>query len=60
MNSLNKQTNRVAGFVAILATVMTCGGTLTLADHYAHAGPVGQNYLAASHQAAPVILKKAG
>jgi len=60
MNSLNKQASWTARLVAILATVVTCGGTLTLADHYAHAGAAGQDYLAAAHQAAPVLLKRTG
>jgi hypothetical protein len=60
MNSVNIQTKRIAGFVAILATVLICGGTLTLADHYARSSTGGQNYLAAAHQATPVVLKKAG
>ena len=60
MNSLNMKTSRTAALVAILATVGTCGGTLTLADYYAHTGPVGQDSLAAAHQAAHAILKKAG
>lgn len=60
MNALNKTTNGIAGFVAILATVIICGGTLSLADHYARSGTGGQEYLAAAHQAAPAALKRAG
>jgi len=60
MNSLTKQTNRIAGFVAILATVVICGGTLALADHYSHAGAGGQEYVVAAHQTAPAALKRAG
>lgn len=60
MNSLNKKASRTAALVAILATVVTCGGTLTLADHYAHSGVAGQDYHSAAHQAAPVVSKKVG
>ena len=60
MNTVNRQTKRIAGFVAILATVFTVGGTLTLADHYARSSTGGQEYLAAAHHAAPIVLKKAG
>ena len=60
MNSLNNQTNRVAGFVAILATVVICGGTLSLAEHYARSSTGGQEMVVASHQVAPAALKRAG
>jgi len=59
MNSLNNKTNRIAGLVAILATAVTCGGTLTLADHYARSGSGGQQYLAAAHHATSVAPKRA-
>lgn len=59
MNSLNKTTNGIAGIVAILATVVVCGGTLSLADHYTHAGTGGQEYVVAAHQAAPAAMKQA-
>ena len=58
MNTSN-QTKRIAGFVAILATVFTIGGTLTLANHYARSSTGGQEYLATAHQTAPAVLKKA-
>lgn len=60
MNSLNKTTNGIAGFVAILATLVICGGTLSLADHYSRSGPGGQDSLVAVHQAAPAVLKRVG
>ena len=60
MNSLNNTTNGIAGLVAILATVVVCGGTLSLADHYSHAGTGGQEYVVVAHQAAPAALTRAG
>lgn len=59
MNSLNKTTNALAGFVAILATAVICGGTLSLADNYARSGASGQDYVAAAHHVAPATLKRA-
>jgi hypothetical protein len=58
MNSTNKMMNGIAGFVAILATVVICGGTLSLADHYSHTGGSDQEYIALAHQAAPAALKR--
>ena len=58
MNSLNKTTNGIAGFVAILATVLICGGTLSLAEHYARSGTGGQEMVVASHQMAPIALNR--
>lgn len=60
MNSLNTTTNGIAGIVAILATVVICGGTLSLADHYSHAGTGGQEFVVATHQAAPAAMNRAG
>ncbi|MFA7279664.1 MAG: hypothetical protein WC100_06185 [Sterolibacterium sp.] len=60
MNSANKQAKRIAGFVAIMATVFTLGGTLALADHYSRSNLGGQDYIAAVPQSAPAVLKKAG
>jgi hypothetical protein len=60
MNSANRQTKRIAGFVAVLATVITFGGTLTLADHYSRSNLGGRDYIAAVPPMAPVVLKKAG
>jgi len=59
MNSFNKTTNGIAGIVAILATVVICGGTLSLADHYSHAGTGGQEYVVTAHHTAPAALKRA-
>jgi len=57
MITVTRQTKSLAGFVAIAATVFTCGGTLILAEHYSGSSAAGQDYLAAAHQAA--VLKKA-
>lgn len=59
MNSLNLKTNTIAGLMAIVATVVICGGTLSLADKYARSGATGQDYVVAAHQAAPATLKRA-
>lgn len=62
MNSIiavSKQTKSLVGLVAIVATVFTCGGTLTLAEHYARSSMDGRDYQAAAHQAVPAVLKQA-
>ncbi|MFA6312072.1 MAG: hypothetical protein WCV99_11235 [Sterolibacterium sp.] len=62
MNSIiavSKQTKGLVGLVAIVATVFTCGGTLTLAEHYSRSSMDGRDYLAASQQGVPADLKQA-
>lgn len=59
MNTQNKTTKGIAGFVAILATVLICGGTLSLADHYSHAGSGGHEYVVAAHQTVPAARNPA-
>jgi len=57
--AVSRQTRSLAGIVAIVATVFTCGGTLTLAEHYSRLSVSSRDYLAADHQASPAVLKKA-
>lgn len=62
MLTLGKQTKRIAGFAAVVATLFTAGGTLTLAEHYAHAGRAGHDYAAgnlATKQALPTVRRHA-
>lgn len=49
MNSLttiSKQTKRMAGIAALVATMFTTGGTLALADHYARSAGDAQVFMA--------------
>ena len=39
--AVNKSTQWIAGMAAITATLLTVGGPLTLAEHYAQAGAAG-------------------
>ena len=65
MNSLttiSKQTKRMAGITALVATMFTAGGTLALADHYARTAGDGQAYMAgnpAAQCAAPAVSRQA-
>jgi len=65
MNSVittSKQVKRMAGLAAIVATLFTTVGTLTLADHYAHSGKGGRNYTAGNEtvqHAAPTASRHA-
>lgn len=52
MITVTKQTKSLVGFVAIAATVFTCGGTLILAEHYSGSSVTGQDHLAVAHHAA--------
>lgn len=60
MNSTNKQAKRIAGFVAIMATVFTLGGTLALADHYSRLSTGVPDYIVAVPQSSPAVPKNAG
>lgn len=56
MMAINKQTKRIAGVVAALGTLLTVGGTLTLAEHYAQTSKFGREYVtcnSATDSAAP-------
>lgn len=44
--AISKQTKRAAGFAALVAALLTAGGTLALADHYAQAARDADTYLA--------------
>ena len=57
MITVSKQTKSLAGFVAIAATLFTCGGTLILAEHYSGSSAPGQDYLTGAHQA--TVVKQA-
>ena len=59
MTKAGKQTKRLAGLVAVVATMFTFGGTLSLAEHYSKSGMDNLDYLAAVHQAVPVVQKDA-
>ena len=65
MNSaiaINRHTRRIAGFAALLATLFTTVGTLTLAEHYARTGKDGRAYMAANpaaRYAVPVVSRHA-
>ena len=36
--AVSKQTRRIVGFVALVATILIMGGIMTLAEHYSHTG----------------------
>ena len=65
MNSvmaINKQTKRMAGLAALVATLFTTVGTLTLAEHYARTGKDGRDSMEgnpAVRYAAPVASRHA-
>lgn len=62
MKAVSKQTRRLAGIAAIVGTFFTMGGTLTLAQHYAHTGKNGRDYAvanAAADGAAPATRRYA-
>lgn len=57
MNSMmpvSKQTKRMVGFISVVATVFTLGGTLTLAEHYSRSSTDGRDYMAVAHHVPPV------
>lgn len=64
MNSaktVGKQTRCIAAFAAVVATILTMGGTLSLADRYADAGTTESNSLAGNpspYQTAPTVNKQ--
>jgi hypothetical protein len=66
MNSLmaiSTQTKHMAGFAALVATLLTTGGTLALADHYARTAGDAQVYMAGNppaRQAAPAVRAQPG
>lgn len=56
----SRKTKRMAGLAALVATLFTTAGTLTLAEHYAHTGKAGRNDMAAAAQhAAPAAGRHA-
>lgn len=48
MYSIDKQVRRMAGVAAIVASLVSVGGTLSLAEHYAQAGGSGAEQVAAA------------
>jgi hypothetical protein len=62
VTTISKQTRRIAGVAAVVATLFTTGGTLALAEHYAQGGTGAQGYAAANpavQQAAPAAIGRA-
>ncbi|MFA6440808.1 MAG: hypothetical protein WCV99_00625 [Sterolibacterium sp.] len=60
MMTVSTQTKRMVGLVAVVATVFTLGGTLTLAENYSRSSTDGRGYLVATHHIAPAAdLRKA-
>jgi len=58
----SRKTKRMAGLAALVATLFTTAGTLTLAEHYAHTGKAGRNDMAtteAAQHAAPAAGRHA-
>ncbi len=47
VTTTNKQTRRIAGFAAVVASLFCIGGTLLLAEHYAQTGTEASEQLAA-------------
>ena len=47
VTTTNKQTRRIAGFAAVVASLFCIGGTLLLAEHYAQASTEASEQLAA-------------
>lgn len=45
MMAINLQTKRMAGIAAALGTLLTVGGTLTLAEHYARTSVQAREYV---------------
>ncbi len=59
MMTASKQTKRMVGFVAVLASVFTLGGTLALAEHYARSSADGRDNMAGLQQAQPAAGQQA-
>ena len=54
--AVSKNAQGLAGILATLATLVTMGGTLSLADHYASMSPAGSEYVAANSRAKQAIV----